>query len=46
MNRICQVCDQEKQSIEGTFQQVCCTPGCVVIMFRMLMDYMSKEVEE
>ena len=46
MNRICGVCEQEKQSIEGTFQQVCCTPSCVVIMFRMLMNQMASQVEE
>ncbi|MDE0954557.1 MAG: hypothetical protein OR994_07760 [Candidatus Poseidoniales archaeon] len=37
MNRICDTCLQEKSSIEGSLQQVCTTPECVVMMIRMLM---------
>ena len=45
MNRICDTCGEEKSSIKGTFQQVCTTPECVVIMIQMLLQQNGFEVE-
>jgi hypothetical protein len=38
MNRICETCLKEKAEIEGTFQQVCTTPECIVMMIKMAME--------
>ena len=38
MNRICETCLKEKAEIEGTFQLVCTTPECIVMMIKMAME--------
>jgi len=35
--RTCETCGELKHEIEGTFQQVCNTPSCVVAMINILM---------
>jgi len=37
MRRTCETCGELKHEIEGTFQQVCNTPSCVVTMIQYLM---------
>lgn len=37
MRRRCETCGELKHEIEGTFQQVCNTPRCVIAMVQMLM---------
>jgi len=37
MRRKCETCGELKHEIEGSFQQVCNTPSCVIAMIQMLM---------
>jgi len=36
--RTCETCGELKHKIEGSFQQVCNTPSCVVAMLQLLMS--------